>query len=130
MRQLSIQVTIYKSKPLKVKVWPSTQSLGSHRTASCKWPQKLLVLNHSDGKTNGLIYIKMKNKKNKYELHQQTTTAVHQIPDLGQVQTIAAILNILMVPNLLPFLKQYYSITSQHRKTHYKISIGRLNSIN
>ena len=41
-----------------------------------------------------------------YELHKQTTTTVHQIPDLGQVQTHAAGLNVLMVPNLLPFLKQ------------------------
>ena len=30
MRQLSIQVTIYKSKPLMVKVRPSTQSLMTH----------------------------------------------------------------------------------------------------
>ena len=30
----------------------------------------------------------------------------HQIPDLGQVQTIAADLNVLMVPDLIPYLKQ------------------------
>ena len=41
-----------------------------------------------------------------YKLHKQSTTTVHQIPDLGQVQTFAAGLNILMVPNLLLFLKQ------------------------
>ena len=34
MRQLSIQVTIYKGKPLQVKVRSSTRSLCSHRTAS------------------------------------------------------------------------------------------------
>ena len=34
----------------------------------------------------------------------------------------------LMDPNLLPFSKNN-SITTQHRKTHGKISIGRLNSI-
>ena len=40
-----------------------------------------------------------------YKLHKQTvaTTTVHQIPDLGHVQTFAAGLNVLMVPNLLPF---------------------------
>ena len=38
-----------------------------------------------------------------YKLHKQTTTTVHQIPDLGQVQTFAAGLNVLMVSNLLPF---------------------------
>ena len=32
MRQLSIQITIYKSKPVKVNVRPSTRSLGSYRT--------------------------------------------------------------------------------------------------
>ena len=38
-----------------------------------------------------------------YKLHKQTTTTVHQIPDLEQVQTFAAGLNILMDPNLLLF---------------------------
>ena len=38
-----------------------------------------------------------------YKLHRQTTTTVHQIPDSGQVQTFAVGLNVLMVPNLLPF---------------------------
>ena len=54
---------------------------------------------------NGLIYIYIKNRetRNTYKLHKQTTTTVHQIPDLGQVQTFAAGLNVLMVPNLLSF---------------------------
>ena len=48
-----------------------------------------------------LIYIKKKREtRNTYEPHQETTTTEHQIPDLGQVQTIAAGLNVLMVPNL------------------------------
>ena len=46
---------------------------------------------------------KKRETKNTYKLHKQTTTTVHQIPDLGQVQTFAAGLNVLMVPNLLPF---------------------------
>ena len=36
------------------------------------------------------------------KLHKQTTTNLHQILDLGQVQTFAAGLNVLMDPNLLP----------------------------
>ena len=48
------------------------------------------------------VYKKRKTR-NMYKLHKQTTTTVHQIPDLGQVQTFAAGLNVLMVPNLLPF---------------------------
>ena len=46
---------------------------------------------------------KKRDTRNTYKLHKQTTTTVHQIPDLGQVQTHAAGLNVLMVPNLLPF---------------------------
>ena len=34
--------------------------------------------------------------RNTYEPHQQTTTTEHQIPDLGQVQTVAAGLSVLM----------------------------------
>ena len=52
------------------------------------------------------LYIKknkQKTPRNTYKLHKQTTTTVHQIPDLGQVQTFAAGLNVLMGPNLLPF---------------------------
>ena len=41
-----------------------------------------------------------------HELHKQTTTTVHHIPAIRQVQTFAAGLDILMVPNLLPFLKK------------------------
>ena len=33
-------------------------------------------------------------------------TTEHQIPDLGQVQTIVEELNVLIVPNLLLYLKQ------------------------
>ena len=55
------------------------------------------------GKTNGIIYIKKRETRNLYKLHKQTTTTVHQIPNLGQMQTFAAGLNVLMVPNLLPF---------------------------
>ena len=51
------------------------------------------------------ILHKKRKTKNTYELHKQTTTTVHQIPDLGQVQTFAAALNVLMVPNRLPFSK-------------------------
>ena len=46
---------------------------------------------------------KKRDTRNTYKLYKQTTTTVHQIPDLGQVQTFAAGLNVLMVPNLLPF---------------------------
>ena len=48
---------------------------------------------------------KKRETRNTYKLHKQTTTTVHQIPDLGQVQTYAAGLNVLMVPNLLPFFE-------------------------
>ena len=40
-----------------------------------------------------------------YEPHQQTTYQ-YQIPDLGQVQTIAAGFKLLIIPNLHPHLKQ------------------------
>ena len=43
---------------------------------------------------------------NTYKPHQQTTTTEHQITDLGQVKTIAAGFNVLMVPYLCPYLKQ------------------------
>ena len=46
---------------------------------------------------------KKRETRNTYKLHKQTTTTVHQIPNLKQVQTFAAGLNVLMVPNLLPF---------------------------
>ena len=49
--------------------------------------------------------------RNTYELHKQTTTTVHQIPDLGQVQTFAVGSNVLMVPNLLPFSPLNMQIT-------------------
>ena len=35
------------------------------------------------------LYEKKRETRNTYKLHKQTTTAVHQIPDLGQVQTFA-----------------------------------------
>ena len=41
--------------------------------------------------------------RNTNKLHKQTTTTVHQIPDLEQVQTFAVELNILKYLNLLPF---------------------------
>ena len=44
--------------------------------------------------------------RNTYEPYQQTTTTEQQIPYLGQVQTIAAGLNVLMIPNLYPYPKQ------------------------
>ena len=34
------------------------------------------------------------------------TSTVHTFPDLGQMQTFTSGLNFLMIPNLLPFLKQ------------------------
>ena len=46
---------------------------------------------------------KKRETRNTYKLHKQTTTTVHQIPNLGQVRTFAAGLNVLRVPNLLPF---------------------------
>ena len=46
---------------------------------------------------------KKRETRNTYEPHQQTTTTEHQVPDLGQVQTNAAGLNVLKVPNLHPF---------------------------
>ena len=80
--QFSTQITIYKSKPLQVKVRPSTQSLGLHQTASYKEPQK------------------------KRETRMNYINRRHNCPDLGQVQTFAAGFNVLIVPNLLLFLKQ------------------------
>ena len=59
--------------------------------------------------------------RNIYEPHKQTTTTEHQIPDLGQMQPIAVGLNVLMVPNLLPFLKQQYNITTQKHTTKYQL---------
>ena len=44
---------------------------------------------------------KNEKQKNTYKLHKQTTTTVHQIPDLGQVQTFVAGLIVLMVRNRL-----------------------------
>ena len=38
--------------------------------------------------------------RNTYKSHKQTTTTVHQIPDLGQVQTFAAGLNVLKGTNI------------------------------
>ena len=46
---------------------------------------------------------KKRETRNAYKLRKRTTTTVYQIPGLGQVQTFAAGLNDLMVPNLLPF---------------------------
>ena len=37
---------------------------------------------------------KKRETRNTYKLHKQTTTTLHQIPDLGQVQTFAAGLNV------------------------------------
>ena len=37
---------------------------------------------------------KKRETRNTYELHKQTTTTMNQIPDLGQVQTFAAGLNV------------------------------------
>ena len=44
------------------------------------------MLNNSNEKTNGLIYVK-KLTKNKYVTHKQTTTTELQAPDLGQAHT-------------------------------------------
>ena len=52
---------------------------------------------------SNICKIKKRETRNSYKLHKQTTTTVHQIPDLGQVQTFAAGLNVLMDPNLLSF---------------------------
>ena len=50
------------------------------------------------------LYKIKRETRNTYKLHKQTTTTVYQIPDLGQVQTFAAGLNVLMDPNqILPF---------------------------
>ena len=56
-----------------------------------------------ENQRSNLYKIKKREMRNMYKLHKQTTTTVHQIPDLGQVQTFAAGLNVLMDPNLLPF---------------------------
>ena len=56
-------------------------------------------------KNNSLIYIKKRETRNTYEPHQQTTTIEHQIPDLGQVQTIAEGLKVSIGTNLHPYLK-------------------------
>ena len=39
-------------------------------------------------------------------VYKHKTTTVHQVPDLGQVQTFAAGFHVLMVKNPFPFLKQ------------------------
>ena len=52
------------------------------------------------------LYKKKRETRNTYKLHKQTTTTVHQIPDLGQVQKFAAGLNVLIGTNLHPYLKQ------------------------
>ena len=49
---------------------------------------------------------KKREMRNTYEPYQQTTTTEHQIHDLGQVQIIAAGLNVFIVPNLHPSQKQ------------------------
>ena len=56
-----------------------------------------------ENQRSNLYKIKKRETRNTYKLHKQMTTTVHQIPDLGQVQTFAAGLNVLMDPNLLPF---------------------------
>ena len=63
-------------------------------------------INYSNGKTcNGLINIK--NEKPETRVNQTTTTRTeHPIPDLGQVQTIVAGLNVLIGTNLHPYPKQ------------------------
>ena len=50
------------------------------------------------------LYIKK--TRNTYEPHKQTATTEHQIPDIGQVQTNAASVNVLKGTNLRPCLKQ------------------------
>ena len=46
---------------------------------------------------------KKRETRNTYKLHKQTTTIVRQIPDLGQVQTFAAGLNVLNGTKPSPF---------------------------
>ena len=48
---------------------------------------------------------KKQETRNTYKLHKQTTTTVHQIPDLEQVQTFAAGLNVLMTMFILMQIK-------------------------
>ena len=87
----------------------STRRLGSHQTASYKELQQLLAKTIQTEKPTALalsIFLKKRETRNTYEPHNQTTHTENQIPDLGQVQTIAVGLNVLMVPNFLPFLKQ------------------------
>ena len=55
-----------------------------------------------ENQRSNLYKKKKRETRNTYRLHKQTTTTVHQTPDLGQVQTFAAGLNVLMDPNLLP----------------------------
>ena len=92
MRQIFNQVTICNSEPLKVKVWPSTRSLDSQQTASYKGPKNDLCKTIQNRKTN--ILIDIKKPRITYEPHQQTTTTEQQVPDLGLVQTNAAVLNV------------------------------------
>ena len=44
--------------------------------------------------------------RNTYEPHQQRSTTEHRVPDLGQVQTNAAGLNVLIGTNLHPYLNE------------------------
>ena len=48
---------------------------------------------------------KKEETRDTYKLHRQKTTTVHQIPDLEQVQTFAAGLNVLMTMFILMQIK-------------------------
>ena len=105
MRQLSIQVTIYKSKPLQDKL--QCMVFIADPLAHIE-QQALNVLQNITSvkpfkRENQRSNLYKRETRNTYEPNNQTKTTEHQIPDLGQVQTIAAVLNVLMVFNLLPF---------------------------
>ena len=64
-----IKVNHYRSR-YSLKFWALTHT----KQQAIKVPKKLLVLNHSNWKTNSLIYIKKLETRITYEPHQQTTT--------------------------------------------------------
>ena len=49
-----------------------------------------------ENQRSNLYKIKKREMRNTYKLHKKPTTTAHQIPNLGQVQTFAAGLNVLM----------------------------------
>ena len=65
-----------------------------------------------ENQRSNLYKIKKRETRNKYKFHKQTTTTVHQILDLGQVQTFAAGLNLVYFMNDLKKIMCSFNVTS------------------